>query len=214
LALLLLAASVLPWSLPGAELALSILTNKGKPVPGAVVWLTPLEGQPLPPAQTGFVSPRRIEQKDKEFVPQLTVIPVGGTVEFPNQDTVQHHVYSLSPAKRFEIPLTGNEQQGSIRFDKPGVVTLGCNIHDWMVAYIVVLESPWHAESNADGLCVLRDIPPGRHRLTLWHPRLAREIVEELVISEERTTRSFSLKLKADRRVRRELEESSGNTYP
>lgn len=135
-------------------------------------------------------------------------------MEFPNQDAVQHHVYSLSPAKRFELPLSGKEPQAGTRFDKPGVVTLGCNIHDWMVAYIVVLQTPWHAESDAEGQCVLREIPQGRHRLTLWHPRLAREIVEELEITDGRSTRTFSLKLRPDRRVRRELEETSGNTYP
>jgi hypothetical protein len=95
---------------------------------------------------------------------------VGTAVTFPNRDSVRHQVYSFSPAKRFELPLyTGVPQ--AVTFDKPGVVILGCNIHDWMIGYVYVSESPYFAKTDAHGKAVLTDLPPRAYVLRVWHPQ-------------------------------------------
>ena len=131
---------------------------------------------------------------------------VGTPVTFPNRDSVRHQVYSFSPAKRFELPLyTGVPQ--AVVFDKPGVVVLGCNIHDWMVGYVYVSESPYFAKTNADGKAVLADLPPRSYVVRVWHPQLA--VAEEATrktVDASRARRAevaWSLKLKPEVKIRR-----------
>ena len=100
-----------------------------------------------------------IAQVDREFVPYMTVLQTGTTVTFPNRDPIQHHVYSFSPAKSFEIKLYSGKSPSEILFDKPGVVTLGCNIHDWMIGYMLVVSTPYFAKTDAGGIARLRDVP-------------------------------------------------------
>jgi len=183
-----------------SELALTVRNTKGEPVADAVVSLLPLEGT-VPPAATGASA--SIGQKNQEFSAPVTVVQAGSRVLFPNQDTVQHHVYSLSKAKRFELPLYNPGQNKSFVFDVPGLVSLGCNIHDWMVAYLVVVPTPWFAKTDAAGLATLA-APAGRYRLELWHPRLAAILSQEITLpATETTRRDFALTLKPERRIRR-----------
>ena len=111
-----------------------------------------------------------IEQKDREFLPFMTVLQAGTPVEFPNRDPILHHVYSFSPAKPFEIKLYTGKPPSEIVFDKPGVVTLGCNIHDWMIAYVLVVQTPYFGRTDADGTARLRDLAAGRYEVRAWHP--------------------------------------------
>jgi plastocyanin len=111
-----------------------------------------------------------IEQVDREFVPYVSVIQAGTQVEFPNRDPIQHHVYSFSPAKSFEIKLYTGRSPERILFDKPGIVTIGCNIHDWMIAYILVVPTPYFAKVDAAGNARLRDLRPGAYEVRAWHP--------------------------------------------
>jgi hypothetical protein len=111
-----------------------------------------------------------VEQFDREFVPYVSVIQTGTAVAFPNRDPIAHHVYSFSPAKSFEIKLYTGRSPGEVRFEKPGVVTLGCNIHDWMIAYILVVSTPYFARSDEQGIARLRDLPAGPYELRVWHP--------------------------------------------
>src|SRR5262245_25419422 len=116
--------------------------------------------------------PRRdgmIEQMNKTFIPTVTVIQVGTQVKFPNRDEVRHHVYSFSPAKRFEIKLYAGTPAEPILFDKAGEVVLGCNIHDHMIAYVYVVESPHFAKSGKDGAARIDDLPAGDYELHAWH---------------------------------------------
>lgn len=124
-----------------------------------------------------------IDQRDTQFQPRVSVVHVGSRVEFPNSDNVRHQVYSFSPAKRFQLPLYSGKAAAPVTFDTPGVVELGCNIHDWMIAYIVVLDSPYHAIADAGGRVRL-EAPPGRYRLRAWHPHLVRgaPVVEQDVV--------------------------------
>jgi plastocyanin len=172
----------------------------GKPVADAVAYLGNLDSPaPVhPPAD-----PVAITQKDQEFSPYVTPIVVGTRVVFPNMDTVQHHVYSVSPAKRFEIPLYIGDSKEAIVFDREGIVTLGCNIHDWMVAYVFVLSTPYFAKTGADGTAEVPGLPPGRYRLAVWHPR-AGTVSRDLVVAEsDDTTQVVSVVLKPDHRIRR-----------
>jgi plastocyanin len=121
-------------------LLLTVQDGKGAPVADAVVSLHALDhpAAALPPPD----APVEIVQRDQEYIPYVTVVRVGTRVDFPNQDDIQHHIYSVSKAKRFEKPLYAPGARETVLFDQPGVVTIGCNIHDWMVAYLVVLPTP------------------------------------------------------------------------
>lgn len=194
-----LLASVLASTSPASELAISARSAKGEPVADAVASLIPLEGA-VPPATGASAS---IGQQNQEFSAYVTVVQAGSRVLFPNQDTVQHHVYSLSKAKKFELPLYNPGQNESFVFDMPGLVTLGCNIHDWMLAYIVVVPTPWFAKTDAAGLASLA-APAGRYRLELWHPRLPALVTQEITLGAPGSAqRDFTLTLKADKRIRR-----------
>ena len=181
---------------------------KNQPVADAVVWLTPVG---VAPVVAPSAEPAVIEQKDQEFHPYVTVVVVGTRVLFPNHDTVQHHVYSLSKPRRFEIPLYGGESKEAVVFDQPGVVTVGCNIHDWMSAFIVVLATPHFAKSGAAGTAEIASLPPGRYRLEVWHPRLAGQVERDVVVAEADTApQVITLTLKPDRRIRRAPDASGG----
>ncbi len=194
--LLLAAALALPATAATVEVA--VRDAKGEGVPDAVVSLLSLDGAAAP-APDG---PVEIAQQDQEFVPYVTVVPVGAEVVFPNRDDIQHHIYSLSRPKRFEKPLYAPGAHETVVFDQPGVVTLGCNIHDWMVAYVVVVPTPHFAKTGADGAARLT-VPPGRYRLEVWHPRLAAPERREIAAGADGGPHRFDLKLRPDRRIRR-----------
>jgi len=150
-------------------LTVHVADASGHPVVNAVIVLR-AAGQPArAPAVRG---PYAMSQKDLQFHPPVLVVPVGADVSFPNLDSTKHHVYSFSPAKRFELKLFAKEQSRSVHFDKPGVVPLGCNIHDQMNASIFVTDSYWTGKTDARGLVQFSDAPDGAATLTLWHPYL------------------------------------------
>jgi plastocyanin len=155
--------------LAAAPLTVRVIDASGRPIRDAVVTLYPV-GSAARPAHGGgrFV----VSQQNIQFHPFLTVIPVGANVSFPNLDPTKHHVYSFSPAKRFELKLFAKDQSRTVNFDKPGVIALGCNIHDQMSAFIVVTDSAWTARTNAQGLVAFNDAPNAPGRLTVWHPYL------------------------------------------
>jgi plastocyanin len=172
----------------------------GKPVADAVAYMTSLDA---PVAVKPPDGPVPIVQRNQEFNPYVTPVVVGTRIVFPNEDTVQHHVYSVSPAKRFEIPLYIGDSKETILFDHEGVVTLGCNIHDWMVAYVVVLSTPYFAKTGADGAADVSLLPPGHYRLQVWHPR-AGTVSRDVVVTESAdSTQVVSVVLKPDHRIRR-----------
>lgn len=150
------------------SLTVTILRHDGKPLPGAVVMVHSLDGTAKPSAPVRAV----MDQVDLKFTPDLLVVPVGSTVVFPNSDRTAHEVYSFSPAHPFQLPLYRGKPYPPVRFDKPGLVTLGCNIHDFMIAYIVVTDASFYGETDAAGVWSASGIPPGQYRVEVWHPRL------------------------------------------
>ena len=194
----------------GPGVRVEIKDDKGTPVADAVASLTPLDRSPLVTPPT---DPVTILQKGEEFQPYVTPVVAGTRVRFPNEDAVQHHVFSLSKIKRFDLQLYRGEPREPVLFDQPGVVSLGCNIHDWMSAYVVVLATPHFAKSGADGRATIGALPPGRYRLDVWHPRLRALDQREITVTADPSTQVISVMLSADRRIRRAPDAGSGS-YP
>jgi len=150
------------------ELIVSLKDASGQPVANAVVAYHPAAGAPAPRPSGPYV----MTQADIRFDPFVIVVPIGAEVQFPNHDKVRHHVYSFSLAKRFEIKLYGRDETRSISFDHPGVVSLGCNIHDQMMGFIYVTDTPYTAKPGPNGETVLEGLPAGPGTLTVWQPFL------------------------------------------
>jgi len=146
----------------------SVTDDKGKPIEDAVVSLI----SPGAPAAAPAPATEVMDQHDREFVPYVLPVYVGARVNFPNRDNIRHHVYSFSAPKKFELPLYIGTPAAPLVFDKPGVVALGCNIHDWMLAYIYVLTTPHFAKTAADGKARVDGLAPGAYEARVWHPRL------------------------------------------
>jgi plastocyanin len=167
-----LAAAVLLWMatpVSAGELTVRVVDSAGRPVADAVVTVRPAGAAARPAHGSG---PYVVSQKNMQFHPFVSVVPVGADVSFPNYDSTKHHVYSFSPAKQFELKLFARDQSRSVHFDKAGVVALGCNIHDQMTAFIVVADSAWTAKTNSQGIVTFGDIPGAPAKLTVWHPYL------------------------------------------
>lgn len=147
------------------ELVVRFVDRKGEPVEHAVAVA---EG-----AAAAGAGPRRrvMDQVDKTYVPHVLAVEAGTAVDFPNSDDIRHHVYSFSDAKSFELPLYQGTPAEPVLFDTPGVVVLGCNIHDFMRGYIYVADSPYFAVAGEDGVATIAGLPAGGYRLTVWHPQ-------------------------------------------
>lgn len=153
-----------------ADLSVLVKTAAGEPVRDAVVTVYP--NGAAPGGAIKFDWAYRVAQHNIQFEPFVLIVPVGATVSFPNLDTVRHHVYSFSPAKKFEIKLYGRDETRTATFDKPGLVALGCNIHDPMMAFIKVVDTRYAAKTDAQGRLTVRDLPAGAVTVKLWHPFL------------------------------------------
>jgi plastocyanin len=154
-------------ALHAATLDAKVIDETGGPVADAVVVAVPLFDATLP------ANARRtevLEQVNQQFAQFVTPVFVGNPVAFPNKDQVKHHVYSFSPAKSFQIPLYAGMPDKPVIFDKAGVVTLGCNIHDWMLSFLYISESPFFAKTDREGKAQVANLPAGKYELRVWHP--------------------------------------------
>jgi len=167
-ALSVLFALALSTTAHAADLSVTVKSAQGRPIVDAVVTAYP--NAPYDKSRIRFAWPYKVSQHNMTFDPFVLIVPVGAEVTFPNQDTVRHHVYSFSPAKTFELKLYGQDEARAVRFDKAGVVALGCNIHDQMSAFIVVVDTPFAAKTDARGVAVLRGLPGDNARVQVWHP--------------------------------------------
>ena len=184
---------------------INVLVNdhKGEPLEDAVVTVHPKGGTPskLHPDK------RVIDQIDKEFVPHVLVVERGSPVYFPNKDDIRHHVYSFSKPKKFELPLYKGTPAHPVVFDKGGVVKLGCNIHDWMLGYIYVVDTPYYGKTSNDGAVKVANLPGGELEVTVWHPRMKGSAdktakIVKLLASDE-TRLEYTIKVRKEFRMRR-----------
>jgi plastocyanin len=152
----------------GATLQVQVSGADGKPIAEAVAYLE----SPAAMAAARPLKGQEIEQKDRQFTQRVSVVPLGSEIEFPNRDKVRHHVYSVSPAKTFDLKLYIGKPVNPVVFDRAGVAVLGCNIHDEMVAFVVVVPTPHYGQSTASGSIKLDNVPAGSYQLLVWHPDL------------------------------------------
>ncbi len=160
----LLLASLLAFHATAADIEIGV-SSQGQPVAEAVVSLHSDHPQAAKAGTRAIM-----DQRNNAFVPGVLPVQVDTSVAFPNGDQVRHQVYSFSPAKRFELPLYAGVTAAPVRFDQAGVVVLGCNIHDAMIASVVVLDTPYFVKTGADGRAHL-SAPPGDYQLRVWHSR-------------------------------------------
>lgn len=185
----------------GADVSIVVRTTDGDPVSDAVVFLS--GGPPVQPGPTV-----NMVQRNESFNPEVLAVSAGTVVEFPNEDPVRHHVYSFSPAKRFELKLYGGDEIQQITFDQAGAVALGCNIHDDMLGYIYVVDSNLFGVTDQTGSLTLSGVEDGvTYEGQVWHPRLrgtARRTAQAITAGQSAT---FEVRLKRDRR------EQSGSDF-
>ncbi len=172
-----------------AELHISVKNTQQHPVENAVVYVNE-------ELSTLSTATSLIDQLDKEFIPYVTVIQKGTSINFPNNDNIRHQVYSFSKAKQFEIPLYSGNSKEPITFDKAGSIAMACNIHDWMSAYIYVVNTNKFVITNKDGKAILPDLPSGEHEILVWHPKLKGNVldtVKKITVDDAVHTMAFTV---------------------
>jgi plastocyanin len=153
-----------------ADISVEVRDSKGKLLSDAVVYVESSKTANLATSKAF-----EIEQKGRQFNPQVSVVQAGTQIHFPNKDKVRHHVYSFSPAKKFELKLYSGVPANPVLFDKAGTVVLGCNIHDTMLAYIHIVDTPYFAKTDANGMAKLSNLPEDSYELKVWHYALQDE---------------------------------------
>ncbi len=151
----------------GDPQAITVVDASGQPIASAAVSVMVKGAKTTAPAGTAA----DMVQKNRRFTPTMLPVQTGTAVSFPNLDTVRHHVYSFSPARKFEIKLYAGTPASPVVFDKPGTATLGCNIHDTMVGYIHVVDTPYFGATDAAGKVSI-DLPAGEHKAHVWYPAM------------------------------------------
>jgi plastocyanin len=162
-------AGLITLSLDAATIDVQVASATGSAIQDAVVYAIPTRSNVPTGHKVAYM-----DQKNRMFVPHVLPIQTGTWVEFPNSDDIRHQVYSVSPAKRFQLPLYKGKPAYPLQFSSPGVVALGCNIHDWMSAYIIVVDTPYFAKTEA-GRASLRDVDAGQYTLHVWYPEMREE---------------------------------------
>jgi plastocyanin len=157
-----------------ATLEISVVDEQGKPIENVAVYASARGAAATAPLTTeGAARPTAImDQQGHQFVPHVLVVQTGTEVTFPNSDTVSHHVYSFSPTKPFELPLYKGDAYPPVTFDAAGIVVVGCNIHDSMLGYIRVVDTPHFAVTNEQGVALLDGVPSGDFVVEAWTPRV------------------------------------------
>ena len=177
-----------------ASVIATVADSTGFPVVEAVVYLLPVGANPGATPRPGVV-----DQVNKEFMPLVVPVQVGAAVSFPNKDNIRHHVYSFSPAKVFQLKLYSGTPSKPVVFDKPGPVVLGCNIHDWMVGYIYVVDTPYFVKTDGTGTARLDSLAAGDYELRIWHPYSREEFPPRSVRLAEGSTERAQFRLELTR---------------
>ncbi|HZX18988.1 MAG TPA: methylamine utilization protein [Pseudomonas sp.] len=187
---------ILLFSAPlhATRLQAELVDDQGQPLANAVLSLRSAVAPEVAPAAAVM------DQRSQQFAPNVLAVRSGTSVSFPNSDNIRHHVYSFSLAKRFELRLYQGTPSEPVIFDKPGVVVLGCNIHDWMVGYVYVTDDPWFAVSDAQGKLNLEQLPAGAYTVSLWHPQapdMLPQAAGQVQLTEAGSQQRFTLAMQA-----------------
>jgi len=153
-----------------------------------IVYLEKVDGMFEPPAENPV-----IDQINLIFIPHILPVIVGTTVEFTNSDNVRHNVFSPSKAKKFNLGTYASGVSREVTFEKPGIITILCNVHQEMSAYIVVLENPYYSVTGPEGTFALEDVPPGEYTVMTWHEKLKKTKQTVTVNSGETSIVNFKL---------------------
>jgi len=164
--------------------------HRAEPYRQAVVYF-----EPAPPGSDATPEPRAVmRQRDATFVPHLLAVTVGTTVDFPNDDETYHNVFSLSKPRRFDLGRYAAGRSKSVRFDRPGIVRVFCDIHSQMNAFILVFDHRFHAVTDVEGRYRVDRVPPGTYRLTAWYEGVARQTQEVTIAPGATAELSFTLR--------------------
>jgi plastocyanin len=166
-----LVATIAAAACRAGELTVSVIDPSGHGVTDVVVVVAPAESGPPPATPASPVAV--MDQRDRTFSPRILVVRVGTSVEFPNNDTVSHQVYSFSPAKKFQLPLYKGQLHPPVTFDRAGLVVVGCNIHDQMIGYIYVTDAPFFGKTDPAGTLRVTGLSAGEYRISVWSPFIA-----------------------------------------
>jgi plastocyanin len=153
-----------------ADISVMVIDRDGHGIGEVVVTATPADSRAVSSSNTKAAV---MDQRNLAFTPRVLVVVAGTSVEFPNNDTVSHQVYSFSAAKRFQLPLYKGQVHPPITFDQPGLVVLGCNIHDVMVGYIYVTDAPYFGMTDPGGGFDVKNVRGGEYRIGIWSPYIA-----------------------------------------
>jgi plastocyanin len=149
-------------------LRVTVVDEHGEPVERVAVYALPSK----PVAIAAGARNALMDQAHNAFVPHVLIVQTGTSVQFPNNDVVSHHVYSFSEPKTFELALYKGNAHPPVQFDRAGLVVLGCNIHDSMLGYILVVDTPHFAQTDAQGTLSLDDLPADDYEVHVWTERL------------------------------------------
>ena len=177
-----------------------ISAEGGGAIADAVVYAIPASG----PASASQAT-TQMAQENQEFTPFVLPVQVGTAVEFPNRDSFRHHVYSFSPAKPFELKLFSGKERQVVTFDKEGIIALGCNIHDNMLAYIYAVPTPYFAKTGENGKATIANLDAGTYTIKVWHPNEKTSSKETVVnvSADGPSTVAVTVALKAERKAKK-----------
>lgn len=188
--------ALLPDAATAASLHVQVVDASGAPAADTIVYAVPVSGRLPANAPAGAI----IDQIHRKFVPLVSVIQTGGAITFPNKDNFEHDVYSFSPAKKFELKLYHGIPAHPVIFDKPGLVVMGCNIHDMMIAYLLVVDTPYFAKTDARGQATLDGLPADSYQVSAWSYRSVDQdarTTQKLAVGADASAK-FMLPLKPD----------------
>ena len=208
-AITLIACMILAPISYATDVNIMVTDAKGKQFESAVVFFEPQFKLPKTIKPVDIL----IDQKDKELIPHVTAVQVGTRISFPNNDKIRHHVYSFSESKSFEIPLYKDVEPKPVVFDKAGVIPLGCNIHDWMNAFVFVSETPYFSLSDKTGTAQIKNLPAGKYLAKLYHPSMKdwkKQTGKEIQVSNSLSATPISLKIEKTKKLFRAFRPPTG----
>jgi plastocyanin len=178
-------------SLHASDIEGQVSVRSARDNANAVVYIEKIPGKRFSPPS----EPVRLDQVNLTFVPHVLPILVGTTVAFPNSDEIRHNVFSPSPAAKFDLGTYPRNTVRSQTFDQPGIVTLLCNVHVEMSAFVIVTETPYFAVTDKEGKFTLQDVPPGKYILKVWHEK-SKAASFDIMVGESPTTKLPIIDLK------------------